>query len=111
MTRLVRVDPKPPASATGRRGYLVRGPVAPVFVERGALSPADAMPFKSETPSETKAFDKLRRSGAIRQAGANWWLDIVAYQADADARSRRVVPWLIVGSLVIAALATLFYQG
>ena len=112
MSRLVRVDPPRPAGPPpGRRGYLVRGPIAPLFVERGALSPPDAIPFKPASPSEAKAFDALRRTGALRQAGANWWLDIVAYQADANARSRRAVPWLILGSVVLAALATLFYVG
>lgn len=108
MTKLIRTDTAPPPRPT-RRGYLVRGPIAPVFVERGALSPADAILFIPSTPREARAFQALRRSGAVRQAGGNWWLDIVAYQADADARSRRAVPWLIGGSVLIALLAMLFY--
>ena len=110
MTKLTRVDPPRPAPPR-RQGYLVRGAIAPVFVERGALSPADAIPFEPATPGEAKAFDKLRRTGAMRASGTNWWLDIVAYQADADARSRRAVPWLVIGSVVIAAVAMLFYRA
>ena len=66
MTRLVRTDAPP--SRPMRRGYLVRGPIAPVFVERGALSPADAIPFTPSSPREAKAFAALRRSVAWRGA-------------------------------------------
>lgn len=113
MSKLVRTDQPRTAQPlpSGRRGYLVRGSIAPVFVERGALSPPDAIPFKPATTNEAKAFAALRRAGAIRQAGANWWLDIVAYQADAHARSRRAVPYLIAGSVALAFLLTLFYAG
>lgn len=110
MSNLFRTDTPAPGPPL-RQGYLVRGPIAPVFVERGALSPADAIPFTPSTPREAKAFAALRRSGAMREAGRNWWLDIVAYQANANARSRAAVPWLIVGAVVIAGAATRFYMG
>ncbi|PAX09731.1 hypothetical protein [Sphingomonas lenta] len=110
MTNLIRTDTPAPRSPL-RQGYLVRGSIAPVFVERGALSPTDAIAFKPSSPREAKAFAALLRSGAMRQAGGNWWLDIVAYQANANARSRAAIPWLIGGAVLIALAAMLFYRG
>jgi hypothetical protein len=82
-----------------------------VFVEQGALSPADAIPFTPSTPSEAKAFQVMKRSGALRPADGGWWFDAVAYRAHADARSRAAVPWLIAGATVAALLLTLLYRG
>jgi hypothetical protein len=36
---------------------------------------------------------------------------MVAYQADAEARSRAAAPWLIGGSVAVAAMATMFFRG
>ena len=111
---LVRLSP-PPGPGRGpaptRRGHLVRGPIAPVFVERGALAPEDAIDFAPATPREARAFAALRDARVVRRAGAGWWLDIVAYRAREEARSRAVLPWLIIGSLAISALATSAYVG
>lgn len=112
MTKLVRVDAKPLApKPSGRRGYLIRGAIAPVFVERDALAPQDAIMFTPADGREARAFAAMRRAGVIRAAGTAWWLDIVAYQARAEARSRAAVPWLIGGAVALAAFAMLFYRG
>ena len=110
MSNLIRTDaprPTPPS----RRGYLVRGPIAPIFVERGALAPADAITYSPANLSEAKLFERMKRAGVIRAAGGGWWLDMVAYQAQAEARSRRAIPYLIIGSILAALLLTLLYQG
>lgn len=106
--RLARLSPQPPP--LGRQGYLVRGAIAPVFVERGALAPEEAIYFAPGTATAAE-WERLRDSGAIRQAGGRWWLDIVAYQASAQARSRAALPWIVAGALLVAALAMLLYRG
>jgi hypothetical protein len=117
MAELVRIDPpgrKPPRASPlppGRRGYLVRGTIAPVFVERHALAPQDAIGFAPRSPREAKAFAAMKARGVVRAAGSGWWLDMVAYQADAEARSRTAVPWLIGASIAVATMATMFFRG
>lgn len=110
MGNLVKTEPAR-LRPQGRAGYLVRGPIAPVFVERGALSPEDAIPFQPRDRSGVRAFATLAEAGVLRRVGDGWWLDIVAYQAHADARSRAAVPYLIAGSVAIALAATWFYVG
>lgn len=110
MTNLLRVSPPAPSTAPGRRGYLVRGTIPPVFVERGALAPEQAIAF-TPAAGQTREWERLRGIGAIRQTGANWWLDIVAYHAAANARSRAALPWLVLGAVLIAAIAVSFYRG
>lgn len=108
--RLARVDRPGSRPPPRRQGYLVRGSIPPAFVEAGALSPADAIPFTPD-PSHSREWERLRRDRAIRQADGGWWLDIVAYQAAARARSRAALPWLVLGAVLIALLATSFYRG
>lgn len=88
----------------------MRGTIPPIFVERGALAPEHAIAF-TPAASQTKEWERLRGVGAIRQASPNWWLDMVAYQAAANARSRAALPWLVLGAVLIAAIAVSFYRG
>jgi hypothetical protein len=107
VSRLIRTDvPVPPP----RRGYLVSGPVAPVFVERGALAPEHAVEF-TPLAHQRRAFAAMRDAGMIRQAGGRWWLDMVAYEQRRAARTRAWVPVAIVLSVAAAGVATLFYSS
>lgn len=110
MSNLIRTD-TPRAGPPGRRGYLVRGQIAPLFVEQGALAPPDAITYSPTTSGEARVFEKMKQAGVIRAAGGKWWLDIVAYQARDETRSRRAIPYLIIGSILAALLLTLFYRG
>jgi hypothetical protein len=77
MAELVRIDPpgrkppraSPPLPPPSRRGYLVRGTIAPVFVERHALAPEDAIDFAPRSPQEAKAFAAMKARGVVRAAG------------------------------------------
>lgn len=95
-----------------RYRYLVRGDVAPVFVERNALAAADAIAFVPGTAALRRQFAALVRDGAIRHPRAGvFYFDYAAYEAAAKARSRRRAPLLAIVAVTIAAVATRFYVG
>ncbi len=97
------------ASAAARR---VRGPVAGHFLAHHALSPEDAIAFVPSDRVERWWFDRFRRIGALREAApGRYWFDLVAYHLDREAFSRRWVPIAIGVSVVIVAVAMLFYRG
>ncbi|MEO7169241.1 MAG: hypothetical protein V4610_23365 [Pseudomonadota bacterium] len=90
----------------------VRGPVAAHFLAHHALSPEDAIDFVPRDRVERWWFDRFRRIGALREAEpGRYWFDLVAYHLEAQAFSRRWVPIAIAVSVVIAAVAMLFYRG
>ena len=103
---------RPPAAAPVRLRYLVRGDIAPVFVERHALSADDAIAFVPANPRAGRRFAAMLADGSIREPSrARFYFDMAAYEAAAEARSRRMVPWLIVASIAIAVVAVSFYVG
>ena len=105
--QLERVTTPPPERAR----YLVRGTIAPLFVERHALSPADAIPFPIDE-RDRRQFATLVRNGSIKfVADGRCWFDIRAYEAAQQARSRLLVPVLIVAAIIVAFVAMHFYAG
>ena len=50
--------------------------VAAHFLEAGAVSMADAIPFTSARPSRQRAFERLKGLDIVRTDGqGKWWLD------------------------------------
>ncbi|HVF93941.1 MAG TPA: hypothetical protein VM900_06475 [Sphingomonas sp.] len=109
-TPMSRVQPV--RSDTSRSRYLVRGEIAPVFVERNALAAEDAIAFGPRSRSGMRQFVAMVRAGSIREPRPGlFYLDYARYEAAAAERSRRMIPWLAGGAMVIAAVATRFYTG
>ena len=112
LTRVGPPSPPPSAPRAQRTRYLVRGTIAPRFIDAHAVEAEDAIAFAPADPREAKAFARMIADGAIRAArpGA-YWFDMDTYEA-AEARRRiRMLPWLVAVPVVIAAIATLFYRG
>jgi hypothetical protein len=82
------------------------------FLVHHATSAEDAVAFKPQRPIEQRQFDRLRGKGVIREAGAGrYWLDTAAFQADTDARRKRLIPIVLILTLIAAAIPLFFYQG
>lgn len=95
-----------------RARYLVRGQIAPVFVDRNALAAEDAIAFVPENSASRRQLAAMIRDGSIRQPRRGvFYLDYATYEATAAMRSQRLAPWLAVGAALIAAIATRFYVG
>ena len=102
----------PPTGPRVRAHYLVRGTIAPHFVEAGALSAKDAIAFSPPDPRQVKELAAMVADGSIRTLGnGRFWFDMDAYEAATDARRRRNLPILILAALIVAAVAVLFYRG
>ncbi len=81
--------------------------VAAHFLEAGAVSMADAVPFAPTTPSRQRAFERLKGADVLRTDGqGKWWLDEERWgDRRSDRRTRAVFALLAVG--VVAAVAAL----
>ena len=95
-----------------RERYLVRGTIAPRFVDAHAVTAADAIAFTPGDAREAKAFAAMIADGSIRmpQAG-RFYFDMDAYEAAAAARRSKRVPVLAIVAVLIAALAVTFYRS
>ncbi len=84
--------------------------IANHFYVLHAISADDAVAFAPQNPSERRQFERMQARGIVRQAGASrYWLNVAAYQAEAEAGRRVLVPLAITLSLIIAGLITLGY--
>ncbi|WDA40583.1 hypothetical protein [Erythrobacter sp. BLCC-B19] len=81
--------------------------VAAHFLEAGAVSMADAIPFAPARPSRVRAFERLKGADVLRTDGqGKWWLDEARWNGRrSDRRTRVVFAMLAVG--VAAAVAAL----
>lgn len=94
------------------RPHRVRGTIAPWFMDRHAIGPADAIDFAPRDAGETRALAALVADGAIRATPARkLWLDLDRYAAAEDRRARTRAFVGVAVSLAIAAIAILFYVG
>jgi len=77
------------------------------FIDAGAVSMADAIPFVAQRPSDQRAFERLKGADVLRTDGqGRWWLDEGRWQGRRSGRrSRAVLALLAVG--VAAAVAAL----
>lgn len=100
------------AQGAVRDRYLVRGTIAPRFVEAHAVTAEDAIVFEPANAGEAKAFAAMIADGSIRMPRTGrFYFDMIAYEAAADARRARRVPVLVLVALLIAAVAVMFYRG
>jgi len=81
--------------------------IAAHFLEAGAVSMADAIPFAPARPSRVRAFERLKGADVLRTDGqGKWWLDEARWNGRrSDRRTRVVFAMLAVG--VAAAVAAL----
>ncbi len=81
--------------------------VASHFLEAGAVSMADAVPYVTSRPSQQRAFDRLKGRDILKTDGqGRWWLDEEAWaRRRSDRRTKAVFALLAVG--VAAAVAAL----
>jgi hypothetical protein len=81
--------------------------VAAHFIEAGAVSMADAIPYAPARPSRQRAFERLKGADVLKTNGqGKWWLDEELWQGRrANRRTRVVFAMLAVG--VAAAVAAL----
>ena len=106
--RLVRE----PARGTVRDRYLVKGSIAPRFVEARAVTADDAIAFVPADAREARAFAAMIADGSIRMARAGrFYFDMDAYEAATAARRARSVPVMLIVALLVAVVAVLFYRG
>jgi hypothetical protein len=66
--------------------------VAADFLEAGAVSMADAVPYAPRRPSDQRAFERLKGADVLRTDGqGRWWLDEERWQTRRSDRRTRVV--------------------
>jgi hypothetical protein len=81
--------------------------VAAHFLQAGAVSMADAIPYAPARPSRQRAFERLKGADVLRTDGkGRWWLDEERWQGRrSDRRTRVVLAMLAVAAA--GAFATL----
>ncbi len=81
------------------------------FCAAHAITPYDTILYTP--PADLRpAFDGLLAERLIRKEGhAYYWLDLRAYEAAVERRRRKLVPVVIAVSVLLAAVAMLFYQN
>ncbi|WP_017663994.1 hypothetical protein [Porphyrobacter sp. AAP82] len=81
--------------------------VAAHFIQKRAVSMADAIPYAPARPSRQRAFERLKGADVLRTDGkGRWWLDEELWQGRlSNRRTKAVVALLAVG--VAAAVAAL----
>ncbi|WP_404334236.1 hypothetical protein AB2M62_12705 [Sphingomonas sp. MMS12-HWE2-04] len=86
--------------------------IAAHFFVHHATSADDAVAYVPQSPIETRQFARMQSKGVVREAAAGrYWLDTAAFQAESDARRRRLVPIVIALCVLAAVLVTFAYQG
>ncbi|GAA0668007.1 hypothetical protein GCM10009102_17690 [Sphingomonas insulae] len=99
------------ARGTVRDRYLVKGSIAPRFVEARAVTADDAIPFAPADAREARAFASMIADGSIRMpAKGRFYFDMDAYEAAAAARRAKSVPVMLIVALLVAVVAVLFYR-
>jgi hypothetical protein len=81
--------------------------VAAHFLEAGAVSMADAIPYDPARPSRQRAFERLKGADVLKTDGqGKWWIDEERWSGRrSDRRTKAVFALLAVG--VVAAVAAL----
>lgn len=80
--------------------------VAEHFVEAGAVSMADAIPFTSARPNRQRAFDRLKGEDILRTDGkGKWWLDEARWEERRGNRLARAGMAMLAVAAVAAAAA------
>ena len=79
--------------------------VAAHFIDAGAISMADAVPYAPARPSRQRAFERLKGADVLKTDGqGRWWLDEELWQGRrANRRTRAVLALIAVGAAAAAA--------
>ena len=79
--------------------------VAAHFIEAGAVSMADAIPYAPARPSRQRAFERLKGADVLKTDGqGKWWLDEEQWQGRrSNRRTRAVLALIAVGAAAAAA--------
>ena len=79
--------------------------VAAHFIDAGAISMADAIPYAPARPSRQRAFERLKGADVLKTDGqGRWWLDEELWQGRrANRRTRAVLALIAVGAAAAAA--------
>ncbi|WBY09573.1 hypothetical protein PIB19_09905 [Sphingomonas sp. 7/4-4] len=86
--------------------------IAAHFFFHHAIDAEDAVAYLPQSAIEQREFERMRGTGVIREAsGGRYWIDTAAYQAEIDARRRKLVPIVIVLCVAIAAVILLGYRS
>jgi hypothetical protein len=86
--------------------------IAAHFFFHHAIDAEDAVAYVPQSAIEQREFERMRGTGVIREAsGGRYWIDTAAYQAEIDARRRKLVPIVIVLCVAIAAVILLGYRS
>lgn len=94
------------------RGHRIRGPIAGRLLAVHAITPADAVRYTPRGRIERWWLTHHLRTGTLcRLSDGRLHLDLHAHYARVEARSRRAVPFALVGAIAIAGIAMLFYRG
>ena len=80
--------------------------VAQHFVDAGAVSMADAIPFTAARASRQRAFDRLKGEDILRTDGkGKWWLDEARWEERRGSRLARAGMAMLVVAVAAAAAA------
>jgi hypothetical protein len=79
--------------------------VAAHFIDAGAVSMADAIPYAPARPSRQRAFERLKGADVLKTNGqGKWWLDEELWQGRrSNRRTRAVLALIAVGAVAAAA--------
>lgn len=107
---MIAASPVP--SIVGGLVARARRKIASHFFVHHATSAEDAVAYVPQSPVETRQFERMCDKGVIRETGAGrYWIDTAAYQAELDARRRRLIPIVLLLVLIAAAIPLFFYKG
>ncbi|MFM7377636.1 MAG: hypothetical protein ACKO1O_05830 [Erythrobacter sp.] len=78
--------------------------VAAHFIDAGAVSMADAIPYAPARPSRQRAFERLKGADVLKTDGqGKWWLDEELWQGRrANRRTRALLALIAVGAAAAA---------
>ena len=94
------------------RPHRIRGTIPGLFLAQHAIHAEDAIAFVPRDPREQSAFNRLRARGIVRLAATGrFYFSLKAHYAAAERRRRFAVPTAIIGSVLLAWIATLFFRG
>lgn len=94
------------------RPHRIRGTIPALFLARHAIGSNDTIAFVPRDPGERAAFARLRTRGIVREAATGrFYFSLDAHYAAAERRRLIIVPIAIIGSVLIAWIATLFFRG
>ncbi|MDV3455595.1 hypothetical protein RZN05_01260 [Sphingomonas sp. HF-S4] len=86
--------------------------IADHFTVQHATSADDAVAFVPQSRIERSQFERMLARGVVREAGeGRYWLDIQAYQGEIESRRRKLVPIVIILTVIAAGLILLAYRG